>query len=465
MKKPVLSRFFRIFTVIALAALALPCPARAQAAGLTYTVRAGDTLTSICADFHTTVTRLLLINSVPNPDMVNPGAVLVIPGFSDVVGEAAPVKLPVGESLDTFNRRTRVPAALMNRIDFITNPDALYAGQDYYVIYKDEIPQVSLPIAGSLTDLELAVKQGINPWLPAEYNALAGTWDLLPNDTVLLPADQVPNGSTGTQPFTSMKASPLPLEQGKTTEFRAELSSDAAISGILGGYTLHFFPASDGSLVALQGIERMADPGLLPLVLTLTQPDGATFSVQQNLRLRYMDYGTDAPFQVADEYIDPAVTQPEFEKIRDLTLPAPPERLWDKAFLAPDPYPDLFTSTFGRLRSYNGSNYTYFHAGLDFVGSPSDPAYAAANGIVVFAGELTVRGNAIVISHGWGVYSGYWHLSEINVAVGDYVEAGRKIGMVGATGRVTGPHLHFEMMVGGVQVDPTDWLSGGYADY
>jgi murein DD-endopeptidase MepM/ murein hydrolase activator NlpD len=231
----------------------------------------------------------------------------------------------------------------------------------------------------------------------------------------------------------------------------------------LGEYPLHFFPTADGSQVALQGIDRMLDPGLMPLTLTLTSPDGAAFSVQHNLLLITHDYGTDVPFQVADEFIDPAITTPEFNQIRDLTLPAPPERLWDK-FVNPGPYPDL-TSTFGRLRSYNGSAYTYFHAGDDFVGSPQDPAYAAANGTVVFAGPLTVRGNAIVLSHGWGVYTGYWHLSRIDVAVGDYVEAGRKIGMIGATGRVTGPHLHFEVMVGGVQVDPTEWLQNKYNAY
>jgi murein DD-endopeptidase MepM/ murein hydrolase activator NlpD len=134
-------------------------------------------------------------------------------------------------------------------------------------------------------------------------------------------------------------------------------------------------------------------------------------------------------------------------------------------FVAPDPYPDLLTSTFGRLRSFNGSAYKYYHGGLDFVGSPMDPAYATANGTVIFAGQLAVRGNFILISHGWGVYSGYAHLSEIDVAVGDYVEAGRKIGMVGATGRVSGPHLHFEMYVGGVLVDPTDWLANSYTSY
>jgi len=78
---------------------------------------------------------------------------------------------------------------------------------------------------------------------------------------------------------------------------------------------------------------------------------------------------------------------------------------------------------------------------------------------VVFAGPLTVRGNATIIDHGWGVYSAYMHQSEILVEQGDRVEAGELIGRVGATGRVEGPHLHWEVWAGGVQVDPLDWLS------
>ena len=466
MKLTSLSRFLRLVLILGLCVLLIPAaPARAQAQGLTYRVRAGDSLTNIARTFHTSVNRLLLINYLPDPNILNPGTVLVLPGFEDVQGEVIPVTLPLNQSVDAFNRATRVPAELMNRIDFITNADALFAGQTYYVIYKEELPQISIPVSASLTDLELAVQQGVNPWLPAAFNNLAGTWELLPNDTLFLPTDLAAPMFVNPPSITGMSVSPLPLRQGKTTEFRAGVDGDALLSGALGEYTLNFFPAADGTRVALQGVERMKDPGLLPLVLTLTDPQGSTFSVQHNLLLTRVDYGSDYPFQVADNFVDPEVTEPELNMIRDLTLPAPAERQWDGRFVSPSPYPDKLTSTFGRLRSYNGSNFNFFHSGLDFVGSTLDPVYAAANGTVVFNGELTVRGNAVVISHGWGVYSGYWHLTESNVAVGDYVEAGRKIGISGATGRVTGPHLHFEMMVGGVQVDPTDWLNGNYADY
>ena len=77
--------------------------------------------------------------------------------------------------------------------------------------------------------------------------------------------------------------------------------------------------------------------------------------------------------------------------------------------------------------------------------------------MVVLTEPLTVRGNATIIDHGWGVYSGFWHQSEILVQVGDVVQAGQLIGQIGGAGLTTGPHLHWELFVGGVQADPLQW--------
>jgi murein DD-endopeptidase MepM/ murein hydrolase activator NlpD len=103
-----------------------------------------------------------------------------------------------------------------------------------------------------------------------------------------------------------------------------------------------------------------------------------------------------------------------------------------------------------------------FHTGLDFGGGDGLPITAPAAGQVVFAGPLTVRGNATIIDHGWGVYSGFWHQSAIQVQVGQMVEQNEVIGLVGGTGRVTGAHLHWELWVNGIQVDPLDWLIDTY---
>jgi murein DD-endopeptidase MepM/ murein hydrolase activator NlpD len=86
--------------------------------------------------------------------------------------------------------------------------------------------------------------------------------------------------------------------------------------------------------------------------------------------------------------------------------------------------------------------------------------FAAAAGRVVFTGELKVRGNAIMVDHGAGLFTAYHHLSAISVADGDFVTPGQQIGAIGSTGLATGAHLHWEVIVRGVEVDGQLWLEG-----
>jgi murein DD-endopeptidase MepM/ murein hydrolase activator NlpD len=210
----------------------------------------------------------------------------------------------------------------------------------------------------------------------------------------------------------------------------------------------------------------MTDPGIYKMTLKGTLPAdapdfGAGFQFSQSVLVRSGDYPFDPVLTVSPETIDPAVTQPEDAEWAALTATATPEKLWSGAFTspAPPPFNDCWPSRFGNRRSYNGSDYSYFHTGLDFCGGVGTEILAPAAGKVVFAGPLTVRGNATVIDHGWGVYSAYLHQSEFLVKVGDIVQQGQSIGKVGGTGRVTGPHLHWEIWAGEVQVDPMDWLT------
>jgi murein DD-endopeptidase MepM/ murein hydrolase activator NlpD len=144
--------------------------------------------------------------------------------------------------------------------------------------------------------------------------------------------------------------------------------------------------------------------------------------------------------------------------------------MWDGLFSMPSPLDqeycvetnECWTSRYGNRRSYNGSAYSFFHTGLDFAGGTGTEIYAPAAGKVVFAGPLTVRGNAVMIDHGWGIHTGYMHMSEVRVQVGDVVQPGQVIGLVGGTGRVEGPHLHWEVWAGGVQVDPLEWLAQAF---
>jgi murein DD-endopeptidase MepM/ murein hydrolase activator NlpD len=133
-----------------------------------------------------------------------------------------------------------------------------------------------------------------------------------------------------------------------------------------------------------------------------------------------------------------------------------PAQLWQGAFIWP--HEGRITSPFGISRDY-GDGRSSAHGGVDISGEVGAPVIAAASGQVALAAELRVRGNAVILDHGLGVYSGYYHLSEILVQEGQQVAQGEIIGRLGNTGLSTGAHLHWEMSVGGVLVNPLEWTT------
>ena len=116
------------------------------------------------------------------------------------------------------------------------------------------------------------------------------------------------------------------------------------------------------------------------------------------------------------------------------------------------------TAPFGIRRSYGGGPATSYHGGVDYSVPEGTPVYVPAPGMVVLAEPLQVRGNAVIVDHGRGVMSAYWHLSEIGVTARQLVHTGDLLGAVGTTGLSTGAHLHWEIRVMGVQVDPLQWV-------
>lgn len=115
------------------------------------------------------------------------------------------------------------------------------------------------------------------------------------------------------------------------------------------------------------------------------------------------------------------------------------------------------TSGFGDGRVFNGQ-VSSRHMGLDLQGRTGDTAYAAARGVVTVVAPFLLAGNVVYLNHGAGVLSGYFHLQEQLVSVGDTVAPGEPVGLIGATGRVTGPHLHWVVRYGQTSVDPRSLL-------
>lgn len=132
-------------------------------------------------------------------------------------------------------------------------------------------------------------------------------------------------------------------------------------------------------------------------------------------------------------------------------------RLWSHAWVVPTP--GLETSPFGAKRIFN-NKITSRHRGLDLDGEVGAPVVAANDGVVVLAARrYYYTGNALFIDHGDQLFSLYFHLSRIDVEVGDRVQRGQLIGAVGRSGRVTGPHLHFAIKYAGTYIDPRDMLA------
>jgi murein DD-endopeptidase MepM/ murein hydrolase activator NlpD len=433
--------------------------------GPVYIVKSGDSLWDIALRFGVSLDDLEKANNITDPNQLAQGDRLVIPGLSGITGVLTTQTVDFGDSLRSLSRQYQIPRDTLISLNHLTSPAELYAGASLIVPEQNAKAQAyrRAVLAPGESLLELAVLQNANPWSLVNTNAISGTWDALPGDVLLLPDAQAKPGPEALPgEIAAVSVNPLPLVQGKTTSIIVSGQPGMHLGGRLLDYPLDFFP-DHGGYVALQGIYALTDPGLYTLSISGTLATGEIFAFSQSIFVRAGDYPYTA-LTVDPKTIDPAVTVPEDAEWKALTAPVTPVKQWSGQFQYPveAPFQNCFPSRFGERRSYNGSGYLYFHSGLDFCGDVGNKIFAAAAGTVVFSSPLTVRGNATLIDHGWGVYTAYFHQSKFEVKVGDHVQAGQEIGLIGNTGRVTGPHLHFEVIVGDIQVDPMDWLNQAF---
>jgi murein DD-endopeptidase MepM/ murein hydrolase activator NlpD len=135
-----------------------------------------------------------------------------------------------------------------------------------------------------------------------------------------------------------------------------------------------------------------------------------------------------------------------------------PRALWDGPWRRP--LPGRISAEYGAPRSYGGGA-GWPHRGVDFAGEEGWPVVAVAPGVVVLARRLESYGNTVVVDHGQTVFTSYLHLQRSQVAPGDRIGEGQVLGVVGATGMATGPHLHFGAHIAGVAIDPLELLARG----
>ena len=254
----------------------------------------------------------------------------------------------------------------------------------------------------------------------------------------------------------SAQVQPNPVGRGTASRIIVEgLEPNQAetISGTFDGRPIFFFPSED-KYIGIFGVDVMLSPGTYPL--EIKWPGGQD---KIDVAVRDRTYGVRS-IKVPDKQVNLSPTdRARADKERKLVLTAlntkSPNKLWQEPWQ--NPVKGQVNSSFGRQTRVNGILSPRPHAGADFRVGTGTNIKAPAPGLVVLAGSHFFAGKSVYIDHGQGLISMYFHLSDLKVKTGDMVNQGDLLGLSGATGRVTGPHLHYGVYIGGARVDPVDF--------
>jgi murein DD-endopeptidase MepM/ murein hydrolase activator NlpD len=384
-------------------------------AGDVYVVRAGDTLSSIAARFGLELSDIAAANNLSNTNLIFVGQRLVLPSSQPPAPPTA------------------------------TSPSGSPASMVYVVQASDTLFSIATRFGVKMADIVL-----VNNIQDANYIDV-GQRLLIPTSVPSAAEIKYP------VPFAAVALSPTPVAQGQTLVVRVTLSQPSTLTGQFDGRPLYFTGDDRGGWTVV-GIHALQTVKVYSMTLRAKLADGSESVAAVPVLVMVGPYPTE-DIQLApgrEDLLAPDLTQAEQARVNEVFSAVSPRPLWEGLFGLPLTSIRV-TSPFGGRRSYNEGPVSGFHAGLDLGGASGTPIYAPAAGRVVLAEKLIVRGNAVILDHGLGVFTGYWHQSQSVVQVGQMVQRGDIIGYVGDTGLVSGPHLHWEMRVGGIAVDPMQW--------
>jgi hypothetical protein len=238
-----------------------------------------------------------------------------------------------------------------------------------------------------------------------------------------------------------------------------DVTDTGIVEGSVDGKSLTFFPYA-GGYAALFGIDLDTKPGNHVWRVGVVEPGREPRSAQGIVRILRRDFHVErltVPNTMVD--LDPETERravAEGKQLATLYRTITPERIWRGKFTAPVGTTKAGAG-FGARRIINGQPRSP-HSGNDYSAPKGTPVIAVNAGKVALVGEFFFPGRLVILDHGLGLYTAYFHLDTIAVAEGERVERGQTLGTVGATGRATGPHLHFGAQVAGARIDPTTLL-------
>jgi murein DD-endopeptidase MepM/ murein hydrolase activator NlpD len=327
-------------------------------------------------------------------------------------------------------------------------------------------PVLALPVAALLFGTAPALAAPA----PASRTAPGGKFE-----TVLAVAENgLPEVETAAFAVPATEAAPFGVGVWPSLPFQgAVLVVDVAVPGIrsasatFAGKTLRFFRFDEETLRGVAPVPDDARPGPATLAVTAEWSDGKV----RRKASRNIPLGVAAVDFPSDSLrVDPKFTKlsaaakrqiaRDREKLRKVWQGSPDRPLFTRAFLKPRE--DRTTAPYGTRRTFNGVVKSV-HAGWDIDGDVGAEVLCANDGVVRHAGDLYYSGGTLIVDHGAGIYSTYFHLSGYLVKEGDRVKRGQPCALVGDTGRVTGPHLHFGAKVGGSYIHPEALLRFDFA--
>lgn len=450
-----------LFPLIVWAQSETPTPPGNPLIPLVHTVQEGENLTVIAAIHEVTVEELMAINNLNNADVLAVGQQLVIPGGEgDAVAtvymvQAGDTVAQVAALFNTTPAEVRAANGLLNR------GYQPYMGQALTVVSHTG-SSLAQPVRGTPhivaageSLLSIAARHGRAPVEIAAANELAYPYYLFPGQRLRIPGEATYQELPGE--WVVVRVRPLPIQQGSTLSIYVQNLLDGEPTGSFAGQPLRFFAYEEG-FVALVGIDAFMAPGM------------ATLQLSGSGTLPWRPFTQDVPVADAGFGVQPVPVPEELAPLLDPQIRAGEDnflatfynqsssaKAWDGLFHYPVTA-TVVTGGYGDGRSYNGGPVEGYHTGIDFAGGLGTPILAPANGAVVFADLLELRGNTVILDHGLGVMTAYFHLSEIFVAPGDQTTTGQMIGAGGSTGLSTGPHLHWDVRVNGVPVNGLQWV-------
>ncbi|MCC6802631.1 MAG: M23 family metallopeptidase [Anaerolineae bacterium] len=251
------------------------------------------------------------------------------------------------------------------------------------------------------------------------------------------------------------------LPQGSTGLMRVTPNNGVVIANVRARFLnglIDFFPADDGYYGLIStGMEQPTRKNV-QLDVFVTYTDGTRDTVTTTVEItvgafirQNVTIGPDKAY-----LLDIETERNELAQLESVFSTYTEQKMWDETGFQ-FPISTRLTSPFGAFRTFNGTINTR-HTGWDMQAALGTPIYASASGVVAYAEQMQVRGNHVILDHGYGVFTTYSHMIEIHVARGDIIEKGQLIGEVGATGRTSGPHFHWETAVNDNFVDGVQFL-------